>query len=254
MRLTDSHVHLHAYDDVAGLLERARAAGVVRIVGVPLDLATSEQTIDLARAHPEVVAAVGIHPARLDETFGPAALDRLARLAEDPRVGLIGEIGLDTVEAALPVERQLGAFEDVLRLARRLGRPVILHLYGSTAYDQALETLRRIGLPWPGAIVHYFAGDPALATRLLDQGLMISVGKPVTRPDRVCLRAAIRQVPLDRLLVETDAYPLPGRKTEPADVRLVVEAIAQLIGQPPERVAERTTENLERLLDAGRSG
>lgn len=248
MRLADTHVHLHAYEDVPGLLTRARAAGVELVVGVSVDLATAEHTIRLAAENAGVITAAGLHPAWLDETFGPASVDHLARLVQDHQVQLIGEIGLDSADAQLPIAHQLAAFEQILHLAIRLDRAVILHLQGPGTHDLALEQLRRIGLPRPGGVVHYFVGDWDLATRLLDAGLSISVGKPVTRLENAELRAAVQRVPRDRLLVETDSYPLPGRQTEPADVRLVVESVAELVHLPAEQLAEITFANLQRLL------
>ena len=102
--------------------------------------------------------------------------------------------------------------------------------------------------------IHYFVGGPDLANRYLAAGLWLSVGKPVARVEHAGLRAAIREAPLDRLLVETDTYPIPGRTTEPADVRLVALAVATLKGLSLERVAAATTANFARLVGARADG
>lgn len=256
--LADSHVHLHAYADPTGLIERARAAGVSLIVGVSVDLASSRRTVEIASRHRGVVAAVGLHPTWLrpcpdrasDQERGigvllSTTLRELAALARDPSVGMIGEIGLDTVDAAAPLDLQREIFRQQLVIADRLGRPVSLHLRG--AFADAFATLKA-NSPRAGAVVHYFVGDAALARQALDLGLWISVGKPVSRAENDALRQAIRLVPLDRLLLETDSYPLPGRQTEPADVRVVAEAVAAIRALSVSEVAAVTTANLLRLI------
>ncbi len=250
MRLSDSHVHLHAYRDVDGLIERTRRAGVEQIVGVSVDLATSCRTIEIARRQSGVVAAVGFHPCHLIGALDEAALGELETLAVDPTVGFIGEIGLDSVDARTDLDQQRAVFVAQLELAQKLELPVNLHLRG--AFDEAFAVLEQVGVPEAGAVVHYFVGDAALAHRALDLGLNISVGKPVTRESNARLRQAITTIPLNRLLLETDSYPLPGRKTEPADVVLVAEAIANILGRTTEDIAEATTANLLRLLSRRR--
>ena len=248
MILADAHVHLHAYPDPAGIVARARARDVHLLVAVSIDLASSRRSIDLAAQFVGVVAAVGFHPSWLTAPLTPADLAALEQLARHPSVGFIGEIGLDGVEAKLSVEDQRQAFRAQLDLADRLSLPVNLHI--RDAFPAAIAELAARGLPSAGAVVHYFVGDPALAGRLLDLGLYLSVGKPVIRPENAALRAAIRGIPLDRLLLETDAYPLPGRTTEPADIGDIAREVAHLRGCSLEEVARATTDNLRRLLGA----
>lgn len=251
----DTHVHLHAYADPAGLLERAAAVGVDRVVGVGVDLTTSRRTLAVARqarlrresgsGWPTVIAAAGLHPSYLRCLPSAATYSALAELAGDSLVGFIGEIGLDTVEANLSLPMQALVFRTQLALARQLGKPVNLHVRG--AVDALLDILSADGLPESGAVFHYFTGDAALAERLLAAGLLLSVGKPVTRPENAELRAAVPFIPLDRLLLETDSYPLPGRTTEPSDLPSVAQSVAALRGVPIETVAEATTGNLRRI-------
>ncbi|HEV8633917.1 MAG TPA: TatD family hydrolase [Chloroflexota bacterium] len=248
--LADSHAHLHAYGDaaVAGMLARAFRAGVGTIVAVSVDLASAERTIKLAGRYASVVAAVGLHPAQLEAIPFEERWLALERLAEAPEVEAIGECGVDETEAKTTGMVQLAVFARHCRLAVRLGKPLLLHLVGEALIPAALGTLAATGVPAERAVVHYFAGDAAVAQRYLEAGLLISVGKPVTRPENAALREAVRAVPLDRLLLETDTYPLPGRTTEPSDLRLVADAVAELKGLSPEQVAAATTANLERLL------
>ncbi len=248
-RLADSHVHLHAYDDVDGLLERARAAGVALVVGVGIDLATSRATVEIARRRPDVIAAVGLHPTYLRAEPPPEVQAELEALAREPVVGFVGEIGLDQLDSPAPRATQISVWRAQLALAQRVGKPVNLHVRG--AFAEAFAVLAEERARLPGAVLHYFVGDAALASRALDLGLLLSVGKPVTRTENQALREAVRTIPLAALLLETDSYPLPGRTTEPADVSLVARAVAQLKGCSEDEVAEVTTTTLLRLLGRG---
>lgn len=241
----DAHVHLHAYPDPSGLLQRARAAGISLVVGVGVDLESSRRTIEIARTEPGVVAAVGLHPSYLSEAPTPDDLAELSALAADPTVGMIGEIGLDAEEARAPIEVQDEALGALLRLAAAHGLAANLHVRG--AHDRLFHRLKTETRP-PQAFLHYFVGDWPLAKQALDHGLDLSVGKPVGRAENTALREAIRRVPLDRLLLETDSYPLPGRLTEPAEVVGVARAVAELKGIAPEAVAATTTQNVLALL------
>jgi TatD DNase family protein len=145
---------------------------------------------------------------------------------------------------------QAAVFREQLGAARRAGRPINLHVRG--AFEEAFSILRE-DASGVEAVIHYFVGDRALARQALDLGLYLSVGKPVTRAENQGLRAAIAEVPLDRLLLETDSYPLPGRTTEPRDVVLVARAVAELKGVTPDTIATATTSNLLRLIHRTRA-
>lgn len=246
--LADSHVHLDRYPDaeVDSMLRRAAEAGVRHMLTVGSDLVSSRAAIELATRHQGAVrAAVGIHPTRLG---GPsevdAALVELGRLAASPDVVAIGEVGLDAGTGNDALEAQERFLLGCLELARARGLPLVLHVVG--AHEAALALLR----PWAPipAVVHYFVGDAALARRYLELGCLISVGKPATRPSEVALREALVEIPIDRLLLETDTYPLPGRATEPRDAAKVCAAVARLRGLEPAVVAARTTESFLRLF------
>jgi TatD DNase family protein len=230
--LVDSHVHLDRYsdEDVMAMVSRGAAAGVERLLTIGVDLATSRAALALAERHPSVLAAVGIHPTRLsggDLTplldLGPAA---------------IGEVGLD--DGAPDLEGQRAYLDECLRLADQRGLPVVLHVVGPVStHEAALEIVGQ----YPGVrtVAHYFVGGPALAQRYLERGCWISVGRPVTRPEQAAVRAAVPGIPLDRLLLETDTYPLPGRTTEPRDVATVCAAVAELTGHSYEEIGRATT-------------
>jgi TatD DNase family protein len=253
LTFADSHVHLDRYSAAEGsaLLQRAGEAGVAYFLTVGVDLASSEQAVLLAQAHAGLYAAVGWHPLYLGPGFSLHDQTRLYELARQyPEAVAIGETGIDLAEAQAPLELQQQAFHLQVQVAQRLGLPLILHQQKAESYCQ--DILKAAGAG-KGVIVHYFVSDLASACRWLELGCTLSVGKPVTRPENIALRKAVAAIPLERLLLETDTYPLPGRTTEPADVRQVAEAVAALKDIPLETVAEQTTANFCRLLRIERS-
>ncbi|HEY7125524.1 MAG TPA: TatD family hydrolase [Ktedonobacterales bacterium] len=257
---TDSHVHLDRYshDEVTVLLKRAHQAGVARLLTVGTDLPSSSRALQLAQQHAGVSAAIGLHPASLALASLERDLLQLAELAQRHRAEIIaiGESGLDTLEAAAPLEAQERAFRFQLRLARELALPFILHQQGAEQLCQQIirdeqkkmEALEADGVRAPPIIVHYFVGDTESTQRWLALGCCISVGKPITRPEHAALRQAIAGISLEHLLLETDTYPLPGRATEPAHIRQIAEAVAALKQVSVETIAEQTTANYRRLF------
>jgi TatD DNase family protein len=234
--LIDSHVHLDRYadDEVAQMVARAEAAGVRRLLTIGTDLASSQAALALAARHPSVLAAVGIHPTRLARPNLVSSLRALLRL----HPAAIGEVGLD--EHAPDLDAQARFMEGCLALAEEHALPLVLHVVGAPAiHEAALALVTRY--PRVRCVAHYFVGGPALAERYLEHGCWISVGRPVTRPTETAVRQAVPLIPPDRLLLETDTYPLPGRTTEPRDVASVCQAIAELTGRSYEHVALQTT-------------
>lgn len=245
--LIDTHVHLDQYpqDMVEGLIKRAAGAGVDRLLAIGISIPTSRAAIDIARRFPGVRAVAGIHPRRLHEAgdLGLAFTD-LARLVAEEGVVGIGEAGLDYAPDAAPPAVQRTFLAACLELARRTDRAVVLHVVG--AHEDALRVLDQAG--GGSAVLHHFLGDASLAGRYLSAGCHISVGKPVTRRENAALRSAVAAIPIDRLLIETDSYPLPGRATEPRDLTLVRDAVADVRGTDPAAIAAATTANAERLF------
>jgi TatD DNase family protein len=245
--LTDCHAHLDRYPPavVAGMVERAAAAGLGVVITAGVDVGSSRRCVGLAARHPLLRAGVGIHPNRVRGTETARTYTALEALAADPAVVVWSECGLDYADGKAPPAAQRAALTRQLVAARRHGLAATVHAVAAAA--DALAALVDADLAGRAAI-HYFVGDQALAERYLAAGLYLLVGKPVTRSEKVALRAAIRATPLDRLLLETDTYPLPGRTTEPADVRLVAAAVADLHGVSADAVATATGANLARLL------
>ena len=251
--LFDTHAHLHFPEyaaDLPGVLARARAAGVRRMLTIGTDVETSRAAVALAGREPDVWAAVGIHPhdaASADDT----ALAELERLAGVARVVAIGETGLDFFRDLSPRAAQARAFRAQLALARRLGKPVVVHCRDAHAETLAILAEARVGDT--GGIMHCFSGDLDVARRCLDLRLLISLAGPVTYPKARALPDVARAVPADRLVVETDCPFLPpqphrGKRNEPAYLTITAARVAELRGEPLEDLAARTTANARALL------
>jgi len=251
--LFDTHAHLHFPDfdqDLPAALERARAAGVRRLVTIGTDAATSAAALALAAREPGVWAAAGIHPhdaAAADET----AFAEIERLAGDSRVVAVGEIGLDFYRNLSPREVQERTFRRLLELARRVGKPVLVHC--REAHAETLAILEDALVGECGGIMHCFSGDVAVARRCLDLGLLVSLAGPVTYPNARALPDVARFVPGDRLVVETDCPFLPpqghrGRRNEPAYLALTAARVAELRGEPLDRLGPQMSATARRLF------
>ena len=228
--MIDAHAHLtdrRFSADVAEVLERARKAGIERVLTAGEDVASSEEALALAAHHDALRVAVGVHPHRA-ASWGPDALDRLTELARDPRVVAIGEIGMDFSGRSAPPDVQEAAFRGQLALATLLNLPVVIHV------RDAGERVRAIlgeGLEVRG-MVHCYSEGPEELARWLEFGLHISFAGTLTYPGSDRLRAAAAVVPADRLLAETDAPHLApqnarGRRNEPLYVAATHAALAR---------------------------
>ncbi len=251
--LFDTHAHLHFpefADDLEATLERGRAAGVTRLVTVGTDPATSRAAVELAARTPDVWASVGIHPHDAADADAEA-LAAIEELAAAPRVVAIGEIGLDFFRNLSPPAVQERIFRQLLGLARRVGKPVVVHCRDAHADVLRLLGDERVGEI--GGVMHCFSGDVEIARRCLDLGLAISLAGPVTYPNARALPDVARFVPADRLVVETDCPFLPpqgyrGKRNEPAYVALTAARVAELRNEPVERLAAATTAAACRLF------
>lgn len=251
--LIDTHCHLDFPDyqgDLPAVLERARDAGVGHIITVGIDLSTSRAAIDLAVRYPALFATVGVHPHHVKELV-EADYTRLRELARHPCVVAYGEIGLDYVKDYSPPALQREHFARQVALARELAQPLIIH--DREAHDDTVAILREALPLAAGGVMHCFSGDAAFAEVVLDLGFYISIPGVVTFPKAGAMQEAVRQVPLERLLLETDGpflAPVPrrGKRNEPQLLLHTAQKVAELKGVAIEEVARATTANAERLF------
>ncbi|MGI6038455.1 MAG: TatD family hydrolase [Limnochordia bacterium] len=249
--LIDTHAHLnhHAYkDDLADVIENMGKVGVERVINVGFDLPSSRRAVELAQEYPQFYGAVGIHPHDAVKA-SPQALETIARLAQRDKVVAIGETGLDYYYEHSPREVQQEAFRAHIRLAKDLGMPIIIH--SRDAAQDTLTILREEGVG-PG-VMHCYSGSAEMARDYMDLGLYISFAGPITFNNARKLQETAKGLPLDRLLVETDApylTPTPhrGRRNEPAYVSYVAEQLARLQNRTYEEVAQITTANARALF------
>jgi TatD DNase family protein len=256
----DSHCHLadEAFaHDLEAVVGRARDGGVERalVILAAGDQQEATQAAKLERLWPDVRFAVGVHPHQAHPFAGEPqkAADLVrAQIKATPAARAVGEIGLDYHYDFSPRDVQQHVFRAQLRLARELMRPVVIHTREADA--DTIAILRDEGGGVLRGVLHCFTGDAALARAGLDLGFYISVAGIITFPRTTTeLRAAVRTVPLDRLLAETDSpflAPVPhrGKRNEPAHVSRVVEALAELHDTSPHEIAERTTANFHTLF------
>ncbi len=247
--LFDTHCHLDTdkFDpDRDAVFERANAAGVTRFLNPAYDLESSRRAAALAAARTDMIAAVGVHPNAAAE-WNAESHDMLRVLARaaPAHVRAIGEIGLDYHWNVSSPAAQKAVFVAQLALAHELDLPVIVHC--REAYDDALDVL---SVEWRGRplVMHSFAGDAGQMARALDLGFHIGISGPVTYPNAVATRLNARNVPADRLLLETDApYLAPqkqrGKRNEPAFLRQIALKIAEVREEMLDALADRTTRN-----------
>jgi TatD DNase family protein len=253
VKLVDSHCHLDdkQFDlDRDEVIARAREAGVERMMAIgtgngPPDL---EAALRLARQYDFIYATVGVHPHDAAKAM-PETFAALEALAAETKVLAIGEIGLDYHYDFSPREVQRDVFIQQLNMAGRAGKPIVIHT--REAWEDTLLLLRE---HWSGSgIIHCFSGGPAEARQALDLGFYLSFGGVLTFPKAEALREAARMTPEGRLLVETDApylAPVPrrGKRNEPAFIVETARRLAEVRGVAPERIAEVTAGNFERLM------
>lgn len=253
--LIDSHCHLDVdafRDDIAAVVERARATGIVRLVavGAGRGAAGPGGALDLARRYPGFVhATVGVHPH--DGALWRGQLDEAERVAADPAVVGIGETGLDFHYDLAPRDQQREAFRAQIALARRARKPLIVHTRSAPA--ETLDILREERAAEVGGVIHCFSEDAAFARSALDLGFVASFSGLVTFPSAGPILEAARVQPDDAILVETDApflAPVPhrGRRNEPAYVARTAAFLARARGVDEDEFRRRTTANAGRVF------
>jgi len=252
--LIDTHCHLahgRLRQDVAGAIERARAAGVTRMICAAGTVAESKAALSLAREYDNVWCTAGLHPHDAKDA-GEHYLTALERLAAEAKNVAVGEIGLDYHYDFSPREAQRRVFAEQLALAGRLGKCVVIHT--REAFEETMAILREGGADGRRVVFHCCAEPAAHVRQAVEFGAAVSFSGIVTFRKAGYLREAAALVPDDRLLIETDApycSPEPARKmktNEPANVAHVAACLAAVRGSTPEAVARLTTANAERLF------
>jgi TatD DNase family protein len=254
MKIVDHHCHLDFPElsaDLAGVLARARAAGVGPMVTISTRIRRLGELLAIAEAHEGIYCSVGTHPHNAHEELD-IPVEEIVRLSEHPKVVAIGEAGLDYHYKHSTPDAQAEGFRRHIAAARQTGLPLEIHTREADADTiRILEDEHAKGA-FP-AILHCYTGGPELARRALDLGLYVSFTGVVTFKKADALREIAASVPLDRLLVETDApylapEPHRGKTNEPANVVLTAAELAKVKGVTIDELARATTENFHRLF------
>ncbi|CAG7914898.1 MULTISPECIES: TatD family hydrolase [Mammaliicoccus] len=251
--LIDTHVHLNAdqYDeDLQEVIDRALEEGIDRMFVVGFDTNTIERTMKLIDQYDFIYGIIGWHPVdAIDCT--EERLQWIEELSKHPKIIGIGEMGLDYHWDKSPKDIQKEVFRKQIALAKRVQLPIIIH--NREATQDCVDILKEENASEVGGIMHSFSGSNEIADEILKMNFYISLGGPVTFKNAKQPKEVAQHIPLDRLLVETDApylspHPYRGKRNEPARVKLVAEQIAELRGISYEEVCKATTENAERLF------
>ena len=251
----DSHCHIPQLIDSGGgtleaILDRAKAAGVARMLSAGIDLESFPRLLEIAEQHEEVYVSAGIHPNHLAAICDGVA-DALKSCAVHRRVIGVGETGLDYFHHEVAPAMQRDRFREHIRVARTIGKPLIVHL--RDAGDDLFRILAEEHAEEVGGVMHCFTGGAQEASRALDLGFYLSFSGIITFKTAAALRRIAETVPLSRILIETDSpwlspEPQRGKRNEPALVRHVAEAVAACQGISLAEVAAATTANFDRLF------
>ncbi|WP_010285202.1 TatD family hydrolase [Bacillus timonensis] len=251
--LIDTHAHLNAIqyqDDLEEVIERALSEGVERIVVVGFDHETITRAIELANQYEFIYATVGWHPVdAIDMT--DEDLKWIEELSAHPKVVALGEMGLDYYWDKSPKDIQKEVFRKQIALAKKVKLPIIIHNREATA--DIIEILQEENASEVGGIMHCFTGSVEVAKQCMDMNFYISFGGPVTFKNAKKPKEVAAEIPLDRLLIETDCpyltpHPYRGKRNEPSYVKYVAEQIAELKGVSFEEIAQKTSDNAKRFF------
>ena len=251
----DTHCHLTMLDlapyggDLDAALQQAREAGVSRFMGISVDLADHIALSEIAARHDDVGYSVGVHPCEDEVVMQQATVERLVELAQPDNVWALGETGLDYFHSTEFVDEQKRCFTRHIYASQQVGKPVVVHT--RAAKHDTIDIIR--AEKSTHGILHCFTEDLETAKAVLDCGYYISFSGIVSFKNAQDLRDVAKQVPLDRLLIETDSpylAPMPyrGKSNEPKYVPYVAKALSDVYDKPLEEIAMITTQNFENLL------
>lgn len=251
--LFDTHAHLNAIqyeEDVVEVIERAKSEGVTHIVVVGFDHDTIKRAMELTEQYDMIYAAVGWHPVdAIDMTDDD--LKWIKELASHPKVVAIGEMGLDYYWDKSPKDVQKEVFRKQIQLAREVQLPIIIH--NREATEDVIKILEEEKASEVGGIMHCFTGSLEVAKQCMEMNFYISFGGPVTFKNAKKPKEVAIEIPMDRLLIETDCpyltpHPFRGKRNEPSYVKYVAEQIATLKGVSVEEIGRQTSDNAMRLF------
>ena len=249
--LADGHTHLDQYEpeEISGILERAKTAGVGLIIVAGTTMASCQHILELCDSYPTLYAGVGLHPMDLPGRVDEATWAALRGLARHPKVVVWSETGLDYLPTSPDRTIQDEAFRRQIQLAREVDLPLVVH--SREANEDTLRLLQEEDAGAVGGAWHYFQGDLGTAQSVMELGFYISLAKPLLRLPG--LQEVAAQLPLDRIVLETDSFPQPFKKyrhrwTEPYQLPQVAAKLAELQSTTLDRVAQVTTGNLLRML------
>jgi TatD DNase family protein len=246
--LIDSHSHLEMPEfrrDLTDVIQRAKASGVEYIFTVGTEKKDWNRAIEIAHSHPSVYVILGVHPhnaREIDEETYPT----LRKLCADDKVRAYGEIGLDFYRNLSPRDIQLKRFREQIQFARELGLPIVVH--DREAHKETLEILKSEKAEEYGGVIHCFSGDYEMAKACIEMGFFISIPGSITFKSAERFQEVVKQIPLESLLIETDApflapVPFRGKRNEPSYVRYTAQKVAEIKKVSFEKLAEVTTEN-----------
>lgn len=252
--LIDTHSHIDMenfetrFDEV---IQKAKDYGVEKIVIPGVEPKGFERIACLCEKYQNVYGAVGVHPEEVN-SFDEEAQELMKQYLKSPKIIAVGEIGLDYYWDKSQVELQKEIFEKQILIAKEAGKPVLVH--DREAHLDSFEILKKTKANEVGVVMHCFSGSPEFAMECVREGFYIALGGVVTFKNAKKVKEVAKIVPLDRLLLETDApymapVPFRGKENEPAYVKLVAEEIAQLRSISFDEVAEATTANAKKLLN-----
>ncbi|TYS83865.1 TatD family hydrolase [Rossellomorea aquimaris] len=252
--LFDTHVHLNAEqfdEDLEEVISRAREAGVEKMVVVGFDRPTINRAMELIEQYEFLYASIGWHPVDAID-MKDEDLAWIEELSNHPKVVAIGEMGLDYHWDKSPKDVQKEVFRKQIHLAKKVKLPIIIHNRDAT--QDIVDILREEGAEEVGGIMHCFSGSPEIAQECVDMNFYISLGGPVTFKNAKKPKEVAKEIPLEKLLIETDCpylapHPNRGKRNEPAYVKLVAEQIAELKEITLEEVENITTKNAKKLFN-----
>ena len=252
MMLIDSHSHLEMpafKGDLEQVIQRAKISGVEYIFTVGTEKKDWNRALEIAHCHSAVHAILGVHPHNARE-INEETYPTLRKLCADDKVRAYGEIGLDFCRNLSPRDVQLKRFREQIQFAKELGLPIVVH--DREAHQETLEILKSEKAEEYGGIIHCFSGDYEMARECIEMGFFISIPGSITFKSAERFQEVVRQIPLESLLIETDApflapVPFRGKRNEPSYVRYTAQKVAEIKKVSLEKVAEVTTENALRV-------